>query len=412
MHFISSLTAKFDLPLKFWIIALIAFINSVSFTVIIPVLYPYAQQFGLTDFQASLLVSSYAISQFIATPILGHLSDFFGRKPLLLISLVGTVIANLIAGFTSISALLFAARILDGLTGGNTSIATAVISDTTTPDRRAKAFGLLNAAFQLGFVTGPALSFFAQSLPPVMGMTRLGMSFFVSAIMASVAVGLTAWLLDETLPQRQRFHLNWDLLGFSQIMEAAKRPRLGQAFILTFLSGFTVTIFAFAFQPFFLNTLHQTPQMLAIVFTLIGIVGVLTQVFAVEPLTKRFNLANILAVAIATRAIIFFLIPLFPVLTIFVFLSALLGITNSFPLPLLNTILSTNSSDTEQGEILGINASYLSISNALGPAVAGLLVSVTYSTPFWVSGVLTLFTAWFALKLKSIVDCRSRSAMG
>lgn len=411
MHFISSLTAKLDLPLKFWIIALIAFINSVSFTVIIPVLYPYAQQFGLTDFQASLLVSSYAISQFIATPILGHLSDFFGRKPLLLISLIGTVAANLIAGFTSISALLFAARILDGLTGGNTSIATAVISDTTTPDHRAKAFGLLNAAFQLGFVTGPAISFFAQSLPPVLGMTRLGMSFFVSAIMASVAVGLTAWLLDETLPQRQRFHLNWDILGFSQIMEAAKRPRLGQAFMLTFLSGFTVTIFAFAFQPFFLNTLHQTPQMLAIVFTLIGVVGVLTQVFAVEPLTKRFNLANILAAAIATRAIIFFLIPLFPVLTIFVFLSALLGITNSFPLPLLNTILSTNSSETEQGEILGINASYLSISNALGPALAGLLVSVSYSTPFWVSGVLTLFTAWFALKLKSIVDCRSRSAM-
>lgn len=411
MHLISSLTAKLDLPLKFWIIALIAFINSVSFTVIIPVLYPYAQQFGLTDFQASLLVSSYAISQFIATPILGHLSDFFGRKPLLLISLIGTVAANLIAGFTSISALLFAARILDGLTGGNTSIATAVISDTTTPDHRAKAFGLLNAAFQLGFVTGPAISFFAQSLPPVMGMTRLGMSFFVSAIMASVAVGLTAWLLDETLPQRQKFHLNWDILGFSQIMEAAKRPRLGQAFMLTFLSGFTVTIFAFAFQPFFLNTLHQTPQMLAIVFTLIGVVGVLTQVFAVEPLTKRFNLANILAAAIATRAIIFFLIPLFPVLTIFVFLSALLGITNSFSLPLLNTILSTNSSETEQGEILGINASYLSISNALGPALAGLLVSVSYSTPFWVSGVLTLFTAWFALKLKSIVDCRSRSAM-
>lgn len=410
MQLIGRLAAKFDLPLKFWIIALIAFINSVSFTIIIPVLYPYAQQFGLTDFQASLLVSSYAISQFIATPILGHLSDFFGRKPLLLISLTGTVVANLIAGFTPIAALLFAARILDGLTGGNTSIATAIISDTTTPDHRAKAFGLLNAAFQLGFVTGPALSFFAQSLPPVLGMTELGMSFFVSAIMASVAVGLTAWLLDETLPQRQKFRLGWEIFGFKEIIESAKRPGLGRAFVLTFLSGFTITIFAFAFQPFFLNTLNQTPQTLAIVFTFIGIVGVLTQIFAVEPLTKRFNLANILASAIATRAIIFFLIPLFPVVTIFVFLSALLGVTNSFPLPLLNAILSTNSSETEQGEILGINASYLSISNALGPAVAGLLVSISYSTPFWISGILTLFTAGFALSLKSIVDCRCRKA--
>ncbi|MGQ4646464.1 MFS transporter [Lyngbya aestuarii] len=405
MGIFENLKAKFDLPAKFWIVALIAFINSVSFTIIIPLLYPYAKQFGLSDFQASLLTTSYAVAQFIATPILGRLSDFMGRKPLLIVSLLGTVFASLLASFTPFAWLLFLARILDGLTGGNTSIARAVISDTITPSERPKAFGLFDAAFRMGFVTGPAISYFAQNLPTFPGVSPLGMSFFVGAIIALLAVVLTFFLLPETLLEREAIRLSWQMFGFGKILQSAKRPKLGRVFLLTFLSGFTFTIFTFAFQPFFLKVLNQDAQSLAIVFTLIGVVGVFTQVFAVEPLTNRFNLADILAVAIAGRGVVFLLIPVFPVISIFVVLAAMLGVTNSFPLPLINSILSTNSSDREQGEILGINASYLSISNAVGPPVAGLLVSISYSTPFWVTGVLTLLTAGFALSLKSMVQC-------
>lgn len=405
MRLIEILKAKFDLPLKFWIVALIAFINSVSFTIIIPTLYPYAKKFGLNDFQASLLITSYAIAQFLATPVLGRFSDFMGRKPLLIISLVGTVVANLLASFTPFAWLLFVARILDGLTGGNMSIATALIGDSTAPNDRPKAFGLFDAALRMGFVTGPAISYFAQNLPTFPGVSSLGMSFFAGAVMALVAVALTWFLLPETLPQREELHLSWQMFGFGKILQSARRPRVGRAFLLTFLSGFTFTIFTFAFQPFFLNVLHQDAQTLAIVFTFIGVMGVLTQIFAVGTLTKKFNLADILAVAIAGRAIVFLLIPIFPALPVFVVLAGLLGITNSFPMPLINAILSTNSSNREQGEVLGINSSYLSIANALGPAIAGLLVSISYSTPFWVTGVLTLLTAGFALSLKSIVDC-------
>ncbi|MEW6491769.1 MAG: MFS transporter [Cyanobacteriota bacterium] len=405
MRLTKILKAKFDLPLKFWIIALIAFINSVSFTIIIPILYPYAQQFGLSDFQASLLTTSYAISQFIATPILGRFSDFMGRKPLLIVSLLGTVVANLLASFTPVAWLLFAARIFDGLTGGNMSIARAVISDTTAPADRAKAFGLFDAAFRMGFVTGPAISYFAQTLPTFPGVSSLGMSFFAGAMIAVVSVILTALLLPETLPEREEVSLSWRIFGFSRIFQSVRHPKLGRAFILTFFSGFTFTIFTFAFQPFFLNVLNQDAQALAILFTFIGIVGVLTQLFAVEPLTKRFNLADILAVAIAGRAAVFLLIPAFPLLPVFVVLAGLLGIANSFPIPLISAILSINSSNREQGEVQGINSSYLSLSNAIGPATAGLLVSISYSTPFWVTGVLTLLTAFFALALKSTVDC-------
>jgi predicted MFS family arabinose efflux permease len=402
---LTALKSRFDLPAKFWVISLIAFINSISFTILIPLLYPYAKQFGLTDFQASLLTTSYAIAQFFATPILGRFSDSLGRKPLLLISLLGTVLANLLASVAPVAALLFVARILDGLTGGNTSIVKAVISDTTTPADRAKAFGLNDAAFRLGFVTGPAISYLAQSLPTFPGVTPLGMSFFVAAMIAIAAVILTWFLLPETRLEREPLRLNWGMFGLGKILRSTQRPGIGQAFLLTFFSGFSFTISTFAFQPFFLNVLNQNAQSLAAVFTLIGIVGVFTQIFAVSPLTKRFNLADILAVAIAGRALIFLLIPLFPSIYMFVFLTIGFGVVNSFPMPLIAAILSMNSSDREQGEIQGINASYLSISNGLGPAVSGMLVSLSYGAPFWVTGVLTLLTAGFAWRLKSQVDC-------
>lgn len=399
------LRSQFDLPFKFWIIALIAFINSVSFTIIIPIIYPYAKQFGLSDFQASLLTTIYAVAQFTATPVLGRLSDFMGRKPLLIVSLIGTVVANLLASWTPVAWLLFAARGLDGLTGGNTSIARAVISDTTTPEQRPKAFGLFDAAFRLGFVMGPAISYFAQNMPTFPGVSSLGMSFFAGAAIALLAVILTISLLPETLTEREPLKLSWEIFGLKKIFQSATRPKLGRVFLLTFFSGFTFTIFTFAFQPFFLNVLDQDAQMLAVLFALIGVIGILTQIFAVDPLTKRFNLANILFAAFVGRAIAFLLIPAVPTLTAFVVWLCLLGVANSFPIPLIASILSTNSNPREQGEVQGINASYLSISNAIGPATAGLLVSFSYSTPFWVTGVLTLLVSWFALSLKSSLDC-------
>ncbi len=413
MPLFKGLRAKFDLPVQFWVVALIAFINSVSFTIIIPILYPYAKEFGLSDFQASLLTTAYAVSQFVATPLLGRLSDVMGRKPLLVVSLVGTVIANLIASWASFAWLLFSARVLDGVTGGNNSIARAVISDTTSPEDRPRAFGLFDAAFRMGFVTGPAISFFAQGLPTIPGVSPLGMSFFAGAVMAAIATGLTMLLLKETLPQddcADSLKLSWKMFGFGKIISSIRRPCLGQVFLLTFLSGFTFTIFTFAFQPFFLNVLGQDAQTLAILFTMIGVVGVLTQIFAVEPLTKRFNLADIMFVAIAVRGLLFLLMPAFPTVAVFVGLLALLGVVNSFPMPLISSILSNNSGDREQGEVMGINASYLSISNAIGPATAGLLVSFGYGTPFWVTGVLTLLTAGFALHLKRVADCDKKVA--
>ena len=388
-----------QLPWRFWIVTLVAFINAVSFTIIIPVLYPYAKQFGLNDFQASLLTTAYAAAQFLGTPILGRLSDRLGRKPLLVISLLGTVVANVMASLSPFAWLLFIARILDGITGGNTSIAQAIISDTTSPEQRTKAFGIFGATFRLGFVAGPPLSYLAQIIPPLPGISSLGMSFIVSAVIALIATLLCTLCLPETHPVCETFELSWSDFKLGRIVRSVQNPRFGRVFILTFLSGFTFTIFTFAFQPFFLNVLGQTPGRLALIFAVFGIIGFVTQVFGLEPLRKRFNVVNILAFMLVARGIVFLLIPTFPNIEVFMVITVVFSAVNSFPLPLIESILSLRSGAQEQGENLGINASFLSLSNAIGPATAGLLVSFTYRFPFWVTGALTILVGWFALTL-------------
>ena len=401
----SNWREKFDLPPLFWLIALIALINSISFTIIIPLIYPYAKQFGLSDFQASLLTTAFALSQFFGTPILGKLSDKLGRKYILVFSLAGTVVANLLASVAGVAWLLYTARILDGLTGGNTSVASAVISDITTPQQRPKAFGIFAATFRLGFVIGPVLSYFAQQLPTFPGVSSLGMSFLVSAAIAALAALLSLFFLPETVASQGEFKLSWDDFAFGKIAKSATRPQLGNLFILTFLSGSTFTIFTFAFQPFFLKVLDRNTKELAMMFAIVGILGFISQVFALESLSKRFNLINIIAVSLALRGITFLLMPTFPTYGAFVIILVVFGLANSFPMPLIDTVLSLNSDTREQGEILGINSSYLSMSNAIGPIISGMLVSLNYTTPLWITGGLTILVAGFAFNLKSQFKC-------
>ena len=397
------MAAKSRLPLQFWIVTLVAFINSVSFTIIIPTLYPYAKEFGLSDLAASLLTTAFSLSQFVGTPILGRLSDRIGRKPLLVLSLLGTVVANLLAAVSPFAWWLYLARMLDGVTGGNNSVAQAVVSDITTPEQRTQAFGIFGGMFRLGFVVGPPLAYFAQTLPPLPGITPLGMSFVASAVMALVAAILCFAVLPETRPPAEcdrTLKLSFSDFGFGRLATSFRKPVVGRIFLMTFLNGATFTVFTFAFQPFFLTVLGQDTKVLALAFVFFGILAFLSQVFLLEPLRKRMNLVTLLVVALIMRGILLILYPSFPTIQAFWILLFFFGIVNAFPMPLIDSLLSLRTSKDEQGEVLGTNSSYLSIANAVGPAISGVLVTFGYGIPFFVAGGLTLAIAIFALSLK------------
>ncbi|MBE9067858.1 MFS transporter [Leptolyngbya cf. ectocarpi LEGE 11479] len=398
------MAAKLRLPLQFWIVTLVAFINSVSFTIIIPTLYPYAKEFGLSDLAASLLTTAFSLSQFFGTPILGRLSDRIGRKPLLVMSLLGTVVANILAAVSPFAWWLYLARMLDGLTGGNNSVAQAVVSDITTPEQRTQAFGIFGGMFRLGFVVGPPLAYFAQTLPPLPGVTPLGMSFMISAVMALVAAVFCFTLLPETRPPSEcdsKLKLSFADFGFGRLATSFRKPVVGRIFLMTFLNGATFTVFTFAFQPFFLTVLEQDTKNLAFAFVFFGILAFLSQVFLLEPLRKKVNLVTLLVIALVMRGILLILYPSFPTIEAFWILLFFFGIVNAFPMPLIDSLLSLRTSKDEQGEALGTNSSYLSMSNAIGPAISGVLVTFGYGIPFFVAGGLTIAIATFAFSLKS-----------
>lgn len=379
----------------FWITLFIAFANSLSFTILIPIIYLYSRQFGLNDFQTSLLFAIYAASQFFATPVIGKLSDRFGRKPLLIISLTGTVIANFLAGTASHASMLFFARFLDGITGGNVSVAQAIISDITPPEGRARAFGMFAAVtFGLGFVVGPALSFAAQHF-------SLGTGFLVSSAIAFIALVGTITNLPETLRTKADKARNIFDLGLGNLITGLVMPKVGILLIINFLIGTTFTIFTFAFQPYYLKVLGQDNKSLTLLFVTFGTLAFFMQSKGVAFLTQRFNLVTILFLGLSVRSFSFILMPAVPNMVYFVIVSMVFALFNALVQPMVSTLISLNAKPEAQGTVMGLNASYLNVSNAFGPIIAGMIVNqanpITYSYPLYLAGALTLSVLLFAI---------------
>ncbi|MBD2140615.1 MFS transporter [Anabaena sp. FACHB-1250] len=378
----------------FWITALIAFINSLSFTILIPIIYLYGKQFGLNDFQTSLLFSTYSIAQFFATPVIGKLSDRFGRKPLLIISLAGTVIANTIAGTATTAILLFFARFLDGITGGNVAVAQAVISDVTMQKNRAQAFGIYGAAMGLGFIIGPVMSLLAQQI-------SLGTAFLVSGAVAMIAMLMTIFLLPETLENKSPKFSNILDLGLENLIKGFAMPGVGILLLINFLTGTTFTMFTYAFQPYFIQVLHQNNQSLTLLFLVFGTLAVIMQTWGISVLRPKFNVVKILFLGLFVRSLSFVLMPLWPSITYFVIISILFALFNALVQPMISTLISLNAKPQDQGTVLGLNASYLSISNGIGPVIAGMMVKqsqpVTYGYPLYIAGILTFVVLALAI---------------
>jgi multidrug resistance protein len=380
---------------SFWIIALINLINVMSFTILIPTIYQYGREFHLNDFETSFLFAIYSIAQFFATPIIGKLSDRFGRKPLLMISLAGTVIGNLMAGTAPNATVLFLARFLDGITGGNVSVAQAAISDLTTPADRAKGFGIFGASFGLGFVIGPVLSLVAQQ-------RSLGTSFLVSSAIAAIALILTIFFLPETLKIKADPSKNIFDLGLKDLVSGLTFPRVGILFIINLCVGTTFTLFTFAFQPYYLHVLHQDKNSLTLLFLAIGVVGVVVQLLGVKIATKYLSLVKILFLGLFFRSLSFILMPVIPDIHYFLTVSILFALFNSLVQPMISTLISLNTSPEEQGKMSGLNASYLSVANGVGPIIAGLMVDqnhpLTYGYPLYLAGFFTFVVLFFAVR--------------
>ncbi len=362
------------------IIAFIAVVNALGYGIIIPILYSYSQRFGLTDFQNGMLFAIFSICQFLATPLIGRMSDAYGRKPLLVLSLLGTTASFFLMAFAQNAYWLFLARALDGITAGNIPVALAVISDTTEPKDRAKGFGIIGASFGFGFAFGPAISAF---------VLRFGihMPFILAGVVAAIAFTITLLFLDETNKHRGKF-IAKHLFDFRHLIHSLIDPAIGKTLIVSFLSMFSFSIFIYAFQPFSVRLLHLSIQQISWIFTGIGIVGLVSQAAIIPRVVKRFGEKQVLVGSLCTLVIVFaflFTVRSYGLLIVGVMLMAF---ANGFVGPMIAALLSKEVDMRSQGAIMGVNASYQSIGQIVGPIAGGMLASIWIPLPLLAASML------------------------
>src|SRR3954467_6098376 len=248
------------------------FIDLVGFGIVIPVLPFYAEgtRFNATPRMVGLLFASYSIMQLVFSPILGRLSDKYGRRPVLLLSIIGTGIGFLILGFATTLWMLFIGRVLDGITGGNISTAQAYIADVTTPENRAKGMGMIGAAFGLGFIFGPAIG-------GILSRWGIAVPFLFAAGLALANATLLYFTLPETVTKDHPARASAATGRWGQLFEALKQSRL--AFVLAiyflFITAFSImtssfalfTMFRFGFDA------HDTGWL----FVYVGVIGAIIQ---------------------------------------------------------------------------------------------------------------------------------------
>jgi MFS transporter, DHA1 family, tetracycline resistance protein len=360
-------------------VILVVFIDLLGFSLILPLLPYYAKTFGANGIVTGVLVSSYAAMQLLGAPVLGRLSDRFGRRPILLLSIFGTFLGFLLLGFATTLWMLFASRLIDGITGGNLSVAQAYISDVTEPKDRAKGLGLIGAAFGLGFIIGPAtggvLSKWGYDIPA-----------FVAAGLAFINLVLVFFWLPESLTPEKRAQMTEKRPAVSMraLLVALQRPFTGSLLITRFFFGLAFAIFQSIFALYALTRFNLTAVQTGYVLTYIGVLVVITQGFLVGRITNRFRediLIGICVIAMAFGLLGWALAPSVPVLLII--MTAI-----SIPGGLLNTILTstlTKAVATEEvGGIIGFSTSIESLTRVIAPTWGGYLL-VTFGA--WAPGL-------------------------
>lgn len=363
-----------------FIIALIAIVNALGYGIIIPVLYSYSVRYGLSAFENGLLFAIFSLCQFIATPLIGRLSDKYGRRPMLLLSISGTALSFLMMAFAPNALFLFISRALDGITAGNIPVASAVISDTTSERNRAKGFGIIGASFSFGFIFGPVISGLTYDTNPAL-------PFIIAALISLLAVVLVYFFLPETNKHMGEIQTG-KLFDFRKLFHALWDENIGMTLLITLFYFMAFTVFITGFQPFAIEILHMTNQQISFLFSAIGVIGLVAQLFVMTYVTKWIGIKHTCMLALAIVSMSFLGMSLFQNIMFYLFFNIVLALMNASIMPLTQTILSKETDAKSQGTILGINASYMSIGQIIGPLIGGVAATMTLSLPFFFAAVL------------------------
>jgi DHA1 family tetracycline resistance protein-like MFS transporter len=370
---------------------LTVFIDLLGFSIILPLLPYYAEHYGATGAWVGALLTAYAAMQFLSAPVLGRLSDRYGRRPILLISLAGSAAGLVLTGLAHSLWLLLLARIIDGASGGSIATAQAYIADATPPEERARYMGLLGAAVGLGFTLGPGIG-------GALNVFGFSTAAFAAAALAAANLCFAASKLPET--RRRTGSATGALPSLRAIAATLREPALGRTLWAGFLATFAFTGLEATYALFGQRYFGLTGGSFAALFTYIGVLGIVTQGFLVRRLARRFGEARLAAAGAALLALMLLAAAAARTLPAAIVVITLLALGQGLLSPMLPALLSLAGSAEDQGHTLGIGQSLQAAARAVGPIVAGALFDVSASLPYIAGGALTLLAALLLLRVR------------
>ncbi len=356
-------------------------VDLLGYSLILPLLPYYAKTFSATPFVIGLLGTANALAQVIAAPIIGRLSDRFGRRPLLLLGTFAGFACFIMLGFARSLTTIFASRIINGLLGGNLALAQAYITDMTDEKNRAKSLGILGSAFGIGFIVGPAmggfLSTWGYGTPALVaaGLALVNFIWILAALPESLSAQRRAELAIVTRPA----------VTASALFAALRTPRVGPILNTLFFYSLAFGIFTSTFTLYALVRLHLAAAVTGYILAYVGVITVLVQAFAIGPLTARFSepmliQAGVIVVGITLLAWGFVgSIPL--LMIVFAPMALAAGVLGT----VLNSALTKSVTRDDVGGTLGLSSSLQSLTQVIGPVVGGFLLGQLGS---WSMGVL------------------------
>lgn len=374
-------------PLFF--IYLTIFVNIIGFGMVFPLLPYYAREFHASEITIGFLGASFAIAQFIFSPIWGRFSDRFGRKPIIAMALLGNVFAFLAFAYADSLVWLFISRFLQGVfSAAALPVAQAYVADVTTKEERVKGMGNLGASLALGFIFGPTIG-------GTLAEVNHQLPFFVAAAVAFVNFISVQLILPESLTKKaEKLVLKDGFMNFKHMHQGLK-GELGSLFILAFLWSYALSNNQVAVPLFGFEVLGLGPATIGYLFGFMGLTSAFMQSFAVHKITKRLGEHRTVVLGIFLMAIALLLMPFSPVAVVMGMFMVAVSVGSGMSRPTMNSLISKSAVDG-QGATMGIASAFESAGRMVSPIMGGVLFTTFgHFAPFWVSSFFLLATLWY-----------------
>jgi len=358
---------------------------------VIPILPLYVEEYGPSPLIFGLLMASFSIMQFLFAPILGRLSDRFGRRPVLLVSLLGSAVGYVLFGIAGSLGMLFASRIIDGISGGNISTAQAVIADITGPEDRAKGMGLIGAAFGLGFILGPAIGALLVTVAPWMPGAA-------AAVTSMIAFVLVLTKLPETLEFEAKREARRHPLNIQSLAEAVSHPLVGYCLVMVFFTIFAFANFETTFAQFARLRFSYSTSTIAWLFVYAGVLGAIVQGGLVGRLAKRFGEGRLIVSGTLLSFLALGSLPYTQSRGPLLATLAVLAVGQGIAHPSLSALTSKQVGADEVGGVMGVYQSMSSLARIVGPFWAEVVYGkLGFAWPFRTGSVFMLMACVVAV---------------